>query len=70
MPKDTIAELLARRDRVNELFLEYSDPRKMQANIDGLAGLALIGGRIDALIRQHGVRTRDLARRQHRSETK
>lgn len=44
-------DLLARRDAVNELFLDFTAPGKMTGNFTPLANLALIGGRLDKLIR-------------------
>lgn len=46
-------KLMEARDRVDEKFLEFVSPATLNGNYDGLAKLALIGGRLDAIIRRN-----------------
>lgn len=54
MPKPTVPlmSLIERRDFVNEKFIEYSALDRIHSNYESLANLALIGGRLDKLIRE------------------
>ncbi len=48
-----IARLTAMRDNVNEKFLAYASDDSLIANLQPLSQLALIGQRMDSMIRQH-----------------
>lgn len=48
----TLADLLQRRDAVDERFLYYSDRALIAGNTQALAQMALIGGRLDTMIRR------------------
>ena len=48
--------LLQHREKANGLFLEYVG--KIPGNLESLSQLALIGGRLDTLIRREVVRRR------------
>ncbi len=64
--KEELEGLLSRKRMIDRLFITYSEDKMLAGNFQTLANLALIGGRLDAMIRQHGMKTRDLARRKHR----
>ena len=56
--KTTLEKLIARRDLVDEMFLQYSDKERLNSNLAALGNLALIGGRLDTMIRRVGARER------------
>lgn len=56
--KTTLEKLIARRDLVDEMFLQYSDKERLNNNLTALGNLALIGGRLDTMIRRVGARER------------
>lgn len=58
------AELMRRRDEVNDMFILYSDKSRLKSNIEALSQLALIGGRLDVMIRRRMQATRRMDRRQ------
>lgn len=45
-------QMIQDRDRVDAMFLEFTAFGKMSGNYEALAHLALIGGRLDTLIRR------------------
>lgn len=47
-----IQYLRDRREEVDRLFLEYAAPNLLRANIISLGNLALIGDRLDKMIRE------------------
>lgn len=67
MSKEEINGLLERKISIDDQFMYYSHPSRVKSNYQALANLALIGGRLDALIRQAGVRNRETIRNAHRT---
>lgn len=45
-------KMIQARDQVDDMFLEFATPGKMSGNYESLSHLALIGGRLDTLIRR------------------
>lgn len=58
MSKTSIEYLTERRDHVDELFLTYVRKETLMSNIPDLSRLALIGGRLDTMIRREQARQR------------
>lgn len=56
--------LIQRRNHVDEKFLDYARPEKLSGNFESLAHLALIGGRLDTIIRRKLAEERGKARRE------
>lgn len=52
MASQTMSALLMRKEEVDRLFLEYTDPKVLRGNISSLSQLALIAGRLDVMIRR------------------
>lgn len=61
---DALKRLTDTRDNVDDMFLAYVTPQNLLPNLEQLSQLALIGGRLDKIIRDE--RT---ARRQARSRS-
>lgn len=51
-PSDRTLAILERRNSVDEQFMVFSGKDRIVGNIEALASLALIGGRLDALLRR------------------
>lgn len=64
MASNLTRDLVERRDAVDEKFIEFSHPSKIAGNYKSLAQLALIGGRLEHLIR----RSREYDRKQRRND--
>lgn len=64
-----VERLIEARDAVDEMFLTYSRPEVVRGNIKSLSQMALIGGRLDAIIRRQYVRDREARRRDMRALT-
>lgn len=54
--KFDVAALVKARDKVNSIFVHYAGEATLASNFESLSQLALIGGRLDKLIRDEGSR--------------
>ncbi len=52
MASQTMSALLMRKEEVDRLFFEYTDPKVLRDNYALMSQLALIGGRLDVMIRR------------------
>lgn len=63
----TVERMIEARDAVDEMFLIYSRPEVVRGNFESLSQMALIGGRLDALIRRRLQHEREARQRDARA---